>query len=226
MRVRVEPYELRNPSDPNRSVGLHLSTILRDLALMTGVLNSKYSSQEGIEGSATVAVGFAFEEWAARNLHPEMVFHPEELHLDGISMSPDGLTLSDLDDVTDDMAVEPGTWILNELKTTRKSSRGFLETLQSGGNKAKLWLWQIMAYRHALNQLYPEQSCLVAKLHVLFLAGDYSYSGTPESETHYRIFRLEFTPEELAKNWRMILAHKQALEEEGRINEQGEITPF
>lgn len=217
MKVRVEPFQLRLPIDTHRSPGLHLSTILRDLALRTGILDSKYEVQEDMDDNVIVHCGMAWEDYIAKNLHPDLEYHPGELNLDGIAMSPDAIGIVDNEDYADRMGVELDSWILSEFKFTRKSSRDFKELLRLKSPKVRLWLWQIMAYRYALNKICePGTECYIAKLHVLFVSGNYKWDDKdPESKPTYRIFILEFEPEELESNWAVIKSHAQSFKEVG-----------
>ncbi len=219
MKVIEEPSELVLRGDPNRSSGLHLSSILRSLALVTGVLDSKYDTPLTNANSMMAQIGIAWEEYLAKYQHPEIEFHPGELNLDGIAMSPDGITIVDREDYADLIGVELDSWILNEFKSTRKSSRDFKESLRLRADKCKLWLWQIMSYRHALNKIAePGLECYVAKLHVLFLNGNYSKDfDDPESGPHNRVYRLTFTPEELTDNWTMVVGHRDDMVKKGAL---------
>jgi hypothetical protein len=76
--------------------------------------------------------------------------------------------------------------------------------------KSLLYVWQIAAYLHGVGST-------TAKLHVLFINGNYSYDQSdPESGTMYKIFRLEFTEEEITTNWRMLMKHAATMVKNGR----------
>ncbi len=220
MRVYDVPYQLRLPHDGSRSVGIHLSEIIRDLAFQMGVLDKKFDTPVEDSNTHMMQLGIAMEDYLAKYQHPEIEFHPGELVLDGIAMSPDGFSvLTDSEDYMDITGVEPGTLILHEFKLTKKSSRDFKEGLRLQAKKCKMWLWQIMAYRYALNRMAdPGQECFIAKLHVWFVNGNYSRADDdPESGPSYKIFRLVFTPEELEQNWNMIVSHCAGMKEEGKL---------
>lgn len=221
MKVIEEPFQLRLPRDGNRSVGIHLSEILRSLAFISKVLDIKYDTPLDENNSEMMQLGLALEDYLALYQHPEIAFHPGELMLDGIAMSPDGISIVDSEDYACTIGVEEGTFILHEFKLTRKSSRDFKESLRMRAKKCLLWLWQIMAYRYALNKrVEGDQVCLVAKLHVWFVNGNYSRDDKdPEAMPRYKIYRLVFTAEELQENWTMITSHKEQMLESGQLVE-------
>lgn len=220
MIVREEPFQLRMPRDSHRSPGLHLSSILRDLAFKTGVLDAKYNTPDNTDdlSSTTMMVGLAWEDFLAAHQHPEITYHPGELKLDGIAMSPDGISIADDEDYAEWLRVDVDSYILHEFKATRKSSRDFKRKLEIRDKKTLLWLWQIAAYRHALNRIAPKQACLSAKLHVMFMNGDYSRDGDG-GMPQYRIYILDFSEQDLANNWEMVISHRDemAAEMEGGI---------
>lgn len=212
MRVREEEFQLRLPRDGSRSKGLHLSDILRDLALTSGVLASKYDTPITEEGSEVIQIGLAWEDYLSRYQHQQVEYHPGELHYEGISMSPDGISVESVEDLTEVVVDE--AWILWEYKCTRKSSRDFKDMLRLRSKKVLMWLWQIQAYRHAMNKTaVPRGSaCGVARLGVMFLNGNYSKDfDDQESKPTYKLFRLEFTDEELESNWAMIMSHARSM---------------
>src|ERR1017187_652584 len=197
MKIIEEFFQLRLPRDATRSEGLHLSEILRDLAFAMGVLDAKYNVP--IEESSTemMQLGLAMEDYLAKYQHPEIEFHPGELYLDGIAMSPDGISMVDSEDYATAIGLEIGTHILHEFKLTRKSSRDFKDALRLRTKKVLMWLWQIQAYRHALNKICEGDDCYAAKLHVWFVNGNYSRDESdPEAGPSYKIYRLIFSQEE------------------------------
>lgn len=217
MKVQEELYQLRLPRDPNRSPGLHLSTILRDLALRSGVLDAKWDTPMEDRGSELAQIGLAFEDYLARYQHPEIEFHPGELKMDGISMSPDGIQCVDNLDLAEVLRVDMHSYVLSEFKLTKKSSRDFKESLRLQAKNTKLWLWQIMSYRHALNQCTDYVNNL-AKLHVMFVNGNYSRKDEdPEANPTYKIFKLYFESEELANNWAMVKSHRDFMRSKGLV---------
>lgn len=217
MKVYDEPVQLRLPQDASRSLGLHLSTILKSLALEVGILDQKYDTP--IKDSDELPhLGLAWENYLADyQLKGHVQFHPGEFVLDGIAMSPDGLSVTEDQDYASQISVELGTWLLHEFKLTLKSSRDFKDSLRLMSPKVLLWLWQIMAYRYALNMSIGDHTCLTAKLYVLFVRGDYSKDMGDESKPRFKTFRLVFTQQELEENWTMILSHRDTMMARGQI---------
>src|ERR1700685_1675990 len=99
--------DLRNYGPP-RSSGIHLSAIIRHIALITGdlakeygtgptltdLINSTPTPDTGSTGPIVKAsVGFAWESWLATRVH-NLNHQPGELVCDGIHMSPDGIDRS------------------------------------------------------------------------------------------------------------------------------------
>ena len=206
MKVREEDIQIKLPRDPTRSSGLHLSTIIRDLALKTGVLDSKWDFPIEEGDTTLAAVGMAWEDWLAKHT-PELEFHPGELHLDGIAMSPDGIIAVELEDGR----VE---WVLVEIKSTLKSSRDFRELLKLGAKKVLQYLWQVKSYRYALNKLFAEHKSNLAQIWILFLRSDYNRNWDESPPMQFKIFHLEFSDEELEVNWGMITSHAEIEVEE------------
>lgn len=214
MIVELHQFNLRVPPSQGRSDGLHLSTVLRHMALQRGVLDSKYEDQGDLNQNTVLQLGLAWEDYLALYQHPEIVYHPGELNLDGIAMSPDGISEND-GEMTARVMVEKGTWLLHEFKATQKSSRGFEEKLRAKDKKCLLWLWQIMGYRHAINILHPDNASLAARLHVLFLNGNYSRDFSDrENGPNYKIYNLFFDQDELETNWMVIKSYADGMREE------------
>lgn len=214
MKVIEESFQLHLPKSVGRSGGLHVSDIIRDLALKTGVLDAKYDRPILDTDSEMVQVGLAWENYLAEYQHPEIVFHGSEIVLDGIAMSPDGISSVDADDYAEAIGIEQQEeqWILHEFKATKKTSRDFKESMRLRSKKCLMWLWQIESYRNALNKLYPDKACTLSKLHVLFVNGNYSRDeADPESGISYKIFKLVHTPQELDDTWTMILSHADTM---------------
>lgn len=218
MKVYEEPYQLRLPRDPNRSEGLHLSDVLRDLAFKSRLLDTKYDKPVEDEGSEMMQLGMAWEDYLAKYQHKECDFHPGEVLYQGIAMSPDAVQLVDDEDLADTMEIDTDSLVLREYKLTRKSSRGFKDELRMQSKKCLLWLWQIKAYRYALNQTCKSVCCDTAFLHVLFVNGGYGFGGMSVPE--YKIYRLVFDAEDLENTWAMIQSHAACMKEGGRDGER------
>ena len=200
MKVREETVELPLPRDKSRSLGTHLSSILRDLAFKTGVLDAKYNNPVEDGDTTLIQLGMAWEDYLAAHHFGNIQYHPGELLLDGIAMSPDGIE------------ADGEAWILWELKLSKKSSRDFRDKLRLNHKSALLYLWQVKAYRHALNQLFPAHHSNIIKLDITFINNGYDRSPDAPN-TEHKLFTLEVTPAELRENWQMVLSHRDGMEE-------------
>lgn len=125
-----------------------------------------------------------------------------------IYMSPDGVSFP-MEETTLGWFRCTVLHMLHEIKFTKKSCREFLEIIKLQGKKARMWLWQIMAYLRAMDSL-------AAKLHVCFVNGNYSYKDDdPDSGTVYEIYWLEFTQEEIDENWELLATHAKGMVQDG-----------
>lgn len=192
-----ETVDIRFGAAP-RTPGVHVSTILRDIALKIGVFKDEDEDEEmctqpGLEGFSLIAVlrmalGLAWEEWfskQAASRYPGLVFHFGELHLDGIWLTPDAF---------DVLFLVLGQ--IHEFKVTWKSA---------ARKVADQWYWvtQLKAYCHAMG-------VLAAVLWVYYVNGDYRHGYRPE----FKRYEFTFTPEELAANWRMIVGYRDRVQPE------------
>jgi hypothetical protein len=148
MQVYVIKHKLVMPPSHGRSIGLHVSEVIRDLAFVTGTLDSKWKTDVVIElqDTSLMQVGMAWEDYLEKSgQHPEITYHPKELKVNSglcaicgdrfkdclgmdhnatklyVYMSPDGFTL----DSDSDLLVA-----LNEIKFTKKSCRDFAQGLR------------------------------------------------------------------------------------------------
>lgn len=159
-----------------RSPGLHLSQIIR--SIMRTMDPETY--KEGPVNPLYTDPGFTFERvlemaWSSRMAD---LFRPGEFELDGITGSPDYVDF------------RSGNVVLVESKMTEMSMKGCpTET------KFKKWLWQIAGYCKMLDTRY-------ARLHVLFLRGDYK-----AVRRAYKVYEIEWTPAELDHTWAMLVQH-------------------
>lgn len=199
------------PEDAPRSPGIHLSKIIRNIAVENKALDAKwvedFSLVEVDDGGVwwnsldpasqlRMSIGMAWEAWYLQTLS-HVAPKPGELCIDGIYGTPDGESL-------DMVATAHGTkpvLCLHEIKTTSKSTN-------TVANLETQWLWlaQTKGYCKGMGTL-------VAYLHVLFLCGDYSYPITPQ----LKVFKITFTQMEIDDHWEMILSyvrHYQRMERE------------
>lgn len=198
-----------HPED--RSPGLHLSDIIRDIAIRTGVLKIKdvidevanlsltpYQIEElarlpefAADPNFTVAAcwrifcGLAFEEyWAAT--HPELIFHFGEVSRDGIAGTPDAVWPTWLDLGGGNTIARPGPEVLCELKFTWKST-----------NNPNNWM-----YEAQIKSYCKMMGIRRARLTILYVNGAYG-----PFEPQVRIIDYEFSDQELNENWTMIVRH-------------------
>lgn len=191
---------LPKPKIP-RSEGLHVSSIIRCIAMDTGILTPE--SAEDVQlidvreitdpvALLRISIGLAWEQYYIPEiLGPLMgvIDHPGEMILDGVYMTHDGESVELFVSERQQSFEE----VVHEIKATYKSTRTVGDL-----NTQWMWLAQVKAY------------CLAkrtdkAMLHVLFLCGDYSYPITPQ----LRCWLIEFTSVELEDNWSLLMAYKE-----------------
>lgn len=181
-----------------RSPGVHVSGVLKHIAQKLGTLKEDDGNDEM---PMVVAMGMAFEEWAA-GLYPKMKWQPGELKHQGVVGSPDGKSwLTRLgQEVCDGLEHKP---VIEEFKFTYKSLR-----TRQGDAILHEWLWmqQIMAYCN-MDKNKPD----LGRLHVWFAAGDYTYPLKPR----YLRYLIQFSELELKNNWAMIQRYKALAPREG-----------
>lgn len=205
MTVVELPQRIILPADRTRSPGLHLSGIIRGIALAMGWLNEKYDKQE-LSNKILIAIGLAWEEWVTKNIHREVTYHPPEVEVDGIYLTLDGFTNFDeleyskvfTQTAPDDFAY---LWV-NEFKTTHKSSRGLGDPeVAFRDKKWFMWMAQIKGYCRAMDTRW-------AQLHALFMRGDHRFGNGNIPLPEYRTWAFEFTQWEIQENWEMMLRNK------------------
>lgn len=185
----------------HRSPGLHLSGVLRYIAINTRLLKGidpvtgKWVGDEDVElmeedMPLRMVLGMALEEWLAP-LYPNMNWQPGELSLNGITGSPDGLSISDLVSLP---FLPEWTPIIEEFKCTWKSCR-------HGILAQKLWIWQGGCYAHMYG-------CRYVRFNVLWVNGDYTRGG-PGGPV-YKRYLIEYSELDLKNLWDMVLLNKNA----------------
>jgi hypothetical protein len=145
-------------------------------------------------------IGLAWEDWYLKNVLvlDGVEKHPGEFKLDGIYMSPDGLSeegVESTDTIVTQRSKKQGvTYVrVHELKATYKSTNTVGETVEEL-QKQWMWMTQIKGYCNAAGSNH-------ASLHVLFLCGNYKMPIRPV----LRVYDLEFTNQELAETWELIV---------------------
>lgn len=200
---------LHTPGGRPRSEGVHLSKVLKGIAVESGILKPEYAedlSLEEVSGrqeewwnalapavKLRMSIGLAWEDWYVPQLQ-SVAYHPGEMEVDGIYMTHDGESI-------DFLYASPLELALHEVKATYKS-------IKTVGDLKTQWLWlaQTKGYCKGLKTR-------VAYLHVLFLCGDYKYPITPQ----LKCWRIEYTQAEIDENWDIITGyvnHRQLLERE------------
>ncbi len=207
MQARILPYTPPmysaegQPWGTGRGAGLHLSEVIR---YMREGLGAKLPAQDtGNNGFAQV--GLMLETWVEKALAKyvgygeQHLIYPGEMWVDGIGMNPDRYH------TRDEKVVEyKATW-----RSLRKIEGldGDL-ALDVFEELFYYYRWQVMAYCHGLG-------CLDADLVILFVNGDYSYKE-PRGGPQFRVIEMHFTEQEIADNWRNILANAEGLRRERR----------
>jgi hypothetical protein len=200
-----------SPGASPRSSGIHLSGILRKMALQYGKLPAEYANSNAgqliretpielagnVGGLCRMAFGMAWENWIVAHVGrfwPDFTHQPGEFIRDDIRGTPDGLSQ------------EPdGNPALHEFKFTWKSMNKPI---------ADEWLWlaQVSGYA-ALVSHYLCCPVTKAYLHVAYAMGDYS-RDKPESGPKYRVYAIEMSQEEVERAWGEFVKNKEMAEPE------------
>src|SRR4051812_36117248 len=99
MHIVVEQAPIVLPQYP-RTKGVHLSSIIRAVAVETGALKlelledlsliSEYREITDRVALMRISIGLAWEQYYIPVMLPDCVDHPDEMKVDGIYMNPDG----------------------------------------------------------------------------------------------------------------------------------------
>jgi hypothetical protein len=193
-------YDLVLPSSEGRSPGIHVSSIIRNIAMENGILQvNEVDELSLIEAHsitdpvalARIGLGIGWERYYIPEVltrYHNVDDHPPEAFLDGIYMSKDGESVSVI------ITVEGPRWakVIHEVKCTYKS-------INTVGDLTRQWMWlaQIKAYCKAANTRF-------AVLHVMFVCGDYTYPIKPVPLA----WQIEFTDQEIESNWDLLREYK------------------
>lgn len=200
MKVELVPSELVLPVSQGRSPGIHVSGLIRCIALETGVLDAKWAEDLSLVdvreitdpvSVLRISIGLAWDEWYLAQL-PDVVAHPGEMQVDGIYMSDDGESVEVIVTYRGDTHI----LALHEVKATYKSiNTVWRPDLGDEHSLDTNWMWlsQCQAYCKGLGTN-------VAYLHVLFLCGDYHFPIEPV----LMIWRIVFTQEEIDTKWELL----------------------
>lgn len=183
-----------------RSVGVHVSSIIRSIAIENGVLKAEQAEGfslvelsndawwNGLKQAdqLRICIGLAWEQFYIPYIG-DVTDHPGEMQIDGIYLTHDG---ESIDTILTAKGEQPCK-ALHEVKGTYKS-------VKTVGDLATQWMWlsQMKGYCHALNTR-------LAYMHTLFLCGDYKYPITPQ----LKVWRIEFTQAEIDDNWELMVGY-------------------
>lgn len=215
---RPGPIYIPPPKVP-RSAGVHVSSIIRCIATEAKILKPEWAEELSLVDVRTITdrvallrinIGLAWEEHYIPMLDG-VVDHPGEMEVQGIYMTHDGESVDVILGLPYN-GVYAGELALvcHEVKATYKSTR-------TVGDMATQWMWlaQLKAYCKGLGTRY-------ARMHVLFLNGDYKYPLGPQ----LLIYDIEFTQAEIDDNWQLLfdyMHHRLAVEAEERSGQMKEL---
>lgn len=185
-----------------RSKGIHVTDILRKLALKNGELTEPEIADEF--APLRVFLGIAWEAACVR-LYEHIQWQPGELKRDGIAGSPDGLSsyggTIDEPDGNRHGDYEP---VIDEFKYTHKSCRAKGQGPDTVRDITHDWLWrnQVLAYM----AMHPDKPTLV-RWHICYANGNYVY---PQTERYIR-YLVRADAREIENCWTMIKKNKYLL---------------
>lgn len=216
MIVTPADVKITLPESPTpRSAGIHVSGIIRAIAVEMGIIkpdnndsdtsliksNNMSDIREITDPVALlrISIGLAWEAYYIPQILAKegVAKHPGEMRVSGIYMSPDGESL--------DVIITPKGHRqhirIHEVKATYKSVNTVADI-----SKEWMWLTQIKAYCVAAQTRY-------AKLHVLFLCGDYKFPIRPE----LRCWDIEFTQKEIDDNWSLLVQYRDERQQKEKV---------
>ena len=177
---------LRGP-DPDRPTGLHVTDVIRDMAIRTGLLKVAPHGDDSDDASWTMEVGLLFEDQLelalSRQLVDEKVLQrPKPMCVDNIWMSPDALL------------IESDGLVVVEYKMTKKS-------LAKPMIDPTFWMWrmQVGAYCRAVETT-------LCRFYIVHMVGDYR----TERQATPRVVDGVFEPHVLSEQWSAIVNHAKA----------------
>lgn len=199
----VEQIDLDIPAPPAgyRTPGVHISSVIRNIAYENRILKPEqiedFSLVEVVgrqedwwnalppDVKLKIAMGLAWEEWYMPKL-TGVNFHPGEIRLDDIYMTPDGESIDFLYSLM-------GTYehALHECKLTYKSTK-------TVGDLASQWMWLAQTKAYAKGT-----GTRIVYVHVNFACGDYTYPIRPK----LKVWKVTFTQLELDDNWALMTAY-------------------
>jgi hypothetical protein len=171
--------------EPERTKGMHLSGVLRYIAITTGLLKIAQAIAEE-ELPLRMALGFAWEEFAS-TLYPHLIYQPGEITEAGVIMTCDGHSILD-----DRFAIE-------EFKCTWKKVRTGNELIREE------WYWghQGRGYCWGYDARF-------VRWHILYINGHYRGGGPV-----YMRYLVEFSDREVESTRNMVLKNAARAAEKG-----------
>lgn len=201
MKATPIPVNLTLPVGPLRSKGVHVSALIRGIATETGVLDPKWAEELSLVDVRTItdptailriSIGLAWEDfYISKILCAEGVTdHPGETKVDGVYMTADGESLDVI--ITPEDPIGTSHIVIHEIKCSYKSIR-------TVGELEDCWMWlaQTKAYCKGANTRF-------AKLHVLFLCGNYQFPIQPQ----LKCWLIEFDQLEIDENWELLREYR------------------
>lgn len=216
MHAELIPALIPFPSGLPRSEGVHLSGLLRSMAVEYGFLDKQWAEDlklVEVAGSGEawwaaldedsrirMSIGLAWESWYLPQL-PNVLHQPGEMCVEGIYMTHDGQSL----DVVMTEKRRKHILAIHEVKTTSKSINTVAD-LNIFNHKNWMWLTQTACYCFAAQTV-------MAYLHILYLYGDYSRPLRPK----LHVWKLEFTDEELENIWARVRDYRDEKAAQGLL---------
>jgi hypothetical protein len=176
-----------------RSSGVHLSGVIKYVLTTAGLLDPDDITDEM---PLRMAVGMAWEAFVV-GLWPDLIWQPGEVCQDDIYGSPDGITPI-MDENSAPERIVTGRHQLEEFKATWRSrlEKSELKGIRPPDRKIteqRAWMLQVGGYCHMMGLRR-------ARLHVLWIMGDYRGSGP-----QYFTYLVEFSDSELERVWKNML---------------------
>lgn len=201
-----------SPGASPRTSGIHLSGILRKMAIQIGKLPAEYANSNagtliretpviqagGVSALCRMAFGMAWENWLVAHIArfwPGFMHQPGEFERDDIRGTPDGLSPE-----------ADGSLAVHEIKFTYKSM-----SANKPIEEEWLWLAQVVGYAALVSHVL---CCPVLKayLHVAYAMGDYSRGEG--SGPKYVVYAIDMSQEEVEMAWAEYVNHKGLAEPE------------
>jgi hypothetical protein len=188
--------KLPSPEVP-RGKGVHASGIIRNIAIEMGILKGDQTEEakqlidvRDITDEVAIlrmSLGLAWEEHYIGKVLAELgvVKHPGQICVDGVFMTPDGESV-------EKWHGKKTVLVIHEVKATYKS----INTV-ADATKEWMYLTQLKCYCKGAKTRY-------ARLHILFLCGDYKFPIRPVN----KVFDIEFSTKEIEDNWSLMTDYR------------------